>query len=572
MKKHLNVALFTASLLILFSCARQGTPSGGPKDVTPPVFVSSFPDTLAVNVDPNIKEIKINFDEYIQLKDYNKNAVISPPFEKNPVVSPITMAEKYVTIKLQESLQPNTTYSFNFGDAIQDYNENNKLKNFNYVFSTGSFIDSLSVKGKVYPVKDFKLPEKVLVGLYKYDENYNDSIPLKSKPYYISRVNELGEYELKFLKEGSYKIIAFEDEIENTKFDPAKEKVGFTDKIIDLNTSQNVDLKLFSPKKTYRITNLVQKGEGHLVLRTVGVEEPLKISLKDKTFNTLLVDQHLDKDSVNIWFNPKVDKIQGKSERLAFEIKHKDKIDNQTVLYSASSQEYEAAYTANKETKFQPNKDFNISGLIPIKSVKKELINVFRDTIPINFDVEIDPVNKQQLNFKFEKNLKEKFEINIYPKAIKDIFDVENDTLVYQFNTGTREDFGNLKFKINNLDPNPIIVQLLKNSKDFEVVEEVYSSDREFYFPNILPGEYYLRILVDANKNGVWDSGDFINQLQPESSYIYPTKLIIRPLWDSDETWIIGKESENFILLPEIKEEEKDKNKQNQNVNQQTDR
>ena len=572
MKKHLNVGLFAASLLTLFSCARQGTPSGGPKDVTPPAFVSSYPDTLAVNVDPNIKEIKINFDEYVQLKDYNKNAVVSPPFEKNPIVAPISMAEKYVSIKLQEPLQPNTTYSFNFGDAIQDYNENNKLSNFNYVFSTGSFIDSLSLKGKVFPGSDFKLPEKVLVGLFEYDENYNDSIPLKSKPYYISRVKENGEYELKYLREGKYKIIAFEDAIENSKFDVAKEKVAFTDQIIDLDNPKSVDLKLFTPKKNYRIEKIVQKGYGHIVVRTVGVQEPLKINLKDKSFQTLTIDQHLKQDSINIWFNPKVDKIEGKNERLSFEIQHKDKVETQTVLYVNPTQEFEPNYSTSKESKFPPNKDFKITGLAPIKSINKNLINVFRDTIAIKFDAEIDPINKQQINFKFNKDLKEKYEINVYPKAITDIFDEVNDTLVYQIATGAREDFGNLRVKINNLEPNPIFIQLIKDSKEFDVLDEVYSTEREFYFPNIDPGEYYLRILVDANKNGVWDSGEYIGQIQPEPSYIYPTKLIIRPLWDSDETWIIGKESENFILLPEVKVDEKDKTKQNQNRNQQTNR
>lgn len=570
MKKHLNVGLFAAFLLTLFSCARQGTPSGGPKDETPPVFIKSFPDTLATNVDPNIKEIKIHFDEYIQLKDYNKNAVVSPPFEKNPIVSPLTMAEKYVTIKLQEPLQPNTTYSFNFGDAIQDFNENNKLSNFNYVFSTGNYIDSLSLKGKVFPGIDFKLPEKVLVGLYQYNENYNDSIPLQSKPYYISRVNEKGEFDLKYLREGKYKIIAFEDAIENSKFDIAKEKVAFTDQIIDLDNPKEVNLKLFRPKKSYRIEKITQKGVGHIVLKTIGLEEPLKISLKDKSFSTLMIDQHPTKDSVNIWFNPNVDKIEGRNERLTFEIDYKGKIDTQTVLYTNSNQEYKPTYKSEQESKLSPNKDFSIIGSAPIKSINKSLINVFKDTIPVQFDAIIDSVNNQKINFKFDKNLKENFEVNIYPKAIIDLFDAPNDTLVYQINMGSREDFGNLKVRINNLESNPIFVQLIKNSKDFEVLEEVYSTNREFYFPNITPGEYYLRVLVDTNKNGIWDSGDYLSQLQPEPSYIYPNKLIIRALWDSDETWIIGKDSENFILLPEVKEE--DKNKQNKNVNLQTNR
>lgn len=109
MNKAVVLSLFLLGIISFNSCARQGTPSGGPRDETPPKLIGSNPDTLAVNVDPNIKEIEINFDEYIQIKEYSKNSVISPPFDRNPIVTPISMAEKKVKIKLQEPLQPNTT-------------------------------------------------------------------------------------------------------------------------------------------------------------------------------------------------------------------------------------------------------------------------------------------------------------------------------------------------------------------------------------------------------------------------------------------------------------------------------
>jgi len=557
MKKLVVASLLMAGIFSLNSCARKGSPSGGPKDIDPPVMVASFPDTMAVNVDPNVKEIRIDFNEYIQLKEYNKNVVISPPFEKAPVVTPLSMAAKELKIKLQEPLQPNTTYNINFGDAIQDYNEGNKLSNFSYVFSTGSYIDSLNVKGRISPGFDFELPKKTLVGLYKITEEYNDSVILKSKPYYISRADENGNFDLKYLSQGKYKIIAFEDVIENTKFDPAKEKVAFHNEIIDLKGNASVDLKLFKQKPNYRFSKAEQKGYGHIVFRTEGATQPVTVSILEREFPTAVIDAHPANDSINFWFNPKTEGFTNKSERISFEVKHGDKVDKATVLYSNPVKEYEFNFKTISNLKLAPTSPFEIAGSAPIASIDKSLINVFKDTVQIPFDVRINEKDKQIVEFLFEKNLGENFEVNAYPNAFKDIFNTPNDTLVYQFKTGQREDFGNLKVRLQNLPEAPIFLQLIQKNQTYKVVQERTGTSREFEFPNLTPGEYYLRVLIDSNNNGAWDSGNVLDQIQPEPVYIYPDKILIRAMWDSDETWIIGKESEFTVPIEkEVKEEQ----------------
>lgn len=557
MKKLVVASLLMAGIFSLNSCARKGSPSGGPKDIDPPVMVASFPDTMAVNVDPNVKEIRIDFNEYIQLKEYNKNVVISPPFEKAPVVTPLSMAAKELKIKLQEPLQPNTTYNINFGDAIQDYNEGNKLSNFSYVFSTGSYIDSLNVKGRISPGFDFELPKKTLVGLYKITEEYNDSVILKSKPYYISRADENGNFDLKYLSQGKYKIIAFEDVIENTKFDPVKEKVAFHNEIIDLKGNASVDLKLFKQKPNYRFSKAEQKGYGHIVFRTEGATQPVTVSILEREFPTAVIDAHPANDSINFWFNPKTEGFTNKSERISFEVKHGDKVDKATVLYSNPVKEYEFNFKTISNLKLAPTSPFEIAGSAPIASIDKSLINVFKDTVQIPFDVRINEKDKQIVEFLFEKNLGENFEINAYPNAFKDIFNTPNDTLVYQFKTGQREDFGNLKVRLQNLPEAPIFLQLIQKNQTYKVVQERTGTSREFEFPNLTPGEYYLRVLIDSNNNGAWDSGNVLDQIQPEPVYIYPDKILIRAMWDSDETWIIGKESEFTVPIEkEVKEEQ----------------
>ena len=222
-------------LLILTACARQGTPTGGPRDETPPRFLNATPDTLSTNVSTDLSEIRIDFDEYLVLKDYTQNIIVSPPLSSTTTFTPVGTPNKSIRIKLNEALAPNTTYNINFGNAIQDHNEGNVLPYFQYVFSTGEYIDSLELNGKVRVPFVREQPKNLMVGLYKIDSTYNDSIILQQKPLYIAKANEKGEFTLNYLKEGKYQLIAFDDEVNNMQYDFGKEKFGFIDEFIDLN-------------------------------------------------------------------------------------------------------------------------------------------------------------------------------------------------------------------------------------------------------------------------------------------------------------------------------------------------
>ena len=130
-------------LVMLYSCARRGRPIGGEKDIDAPILISATPDHKSVNFDT--KKIRINFNEYIKLEDVNKQLVISPPMENQPIISPVGTASKFINIKILDTLKENTTYTLNFGNSVKDNNEGNVLEQFKYVFSTGNYIDSLNV-------------------------------------------------------------------------------------------------------------------------------------------------------------------------------------------------------------------------------------------------------------------------------------------------------------------------------------------------------------------------------------------------------------------------------------------
>ncbi|WP_291118033.1 Ig-like domain-containing protein [Empedobacter sp. UBA7248] len=561
MNKTTRFSLLMLTILMVISCARQGSPTGGPKDETPPVFLKADPDTLATNVDVNLQEATINFDEYILLKEYSKNVVVSPSFQIPPIVTPQALAKKYISIKFQEPLLPNTTYSFNFGDAIQDFNENNKLSNFQYVFSTGSFIDSLKVTGRVNSSYDFKLPEKILVGLYKVDSTYKDSIILQKKPYYIARANDKGEYQLNYLASGKYKLIAFEDKVENVMYDYGKERLAFHNEPIELNANQQINLNLFNQKPAYRKPEASFKQEGLIVFKTTGATDDVTITPVGKEFKTAYIQKFPKQDSINFWFNPKVDTIVGKSAKLNFKVQHKDQIDEISALYSKSNTERKLEFKALNDQKLAPNKPFKVQANAPIKSLDLSKIYVFKDTVSIPFKVSIDTVNAQNLNFAFDKNLDEKFEVNIYPNALTDVLGEKNDTLAYPIKMGTRGDFGHLKLTLQNTPSKPFILQFLKTDKDFTVIEELYNPANKNYFEFnfIEPGEYLFRLLVDENENGKWDTGDYLSGKQPEPIYLYPEPIKIRAMWDATETWVLGEANQPVSLPNDDKDSDKNR-------------
>ena len=183
-KKVLQLVSVSILLLLVVQCAKRGTPTGGPKDETPPVLVRADPPNYTTNFDR--KEIRIYFDEYIKLKDISKNLIVSPPMDPKAQVSPQGSASRYIDIQITDTLTPNTTYQFNFGESVTDNNEGNAFPFFKYVFSTGDYIDSLNVTGVIRDALLQKPDEYVTVMLYEADSTYSDSIVYKDVPRYIT--------------------------------------------------------------------------------------------------------------------------------------------------------------------------------------------------------------------------------------------------------------------------------------------------------------------------------------------------------------------------------------------------
>jgi hypothetical protein len=228
------VSLFLLRIPLFTGCANIVPPSGGPRDSLPPVLITANPPLNALHFDG--KKIVFNFDEYIDMKEIRNNLTVNPVPKIPPTV---TSHLKTVTVVLKDTLQPNTTYSLNFGRAITDINEGNVLKNFSYTFSTGNYLDSIRLSGRVIIAYSGK-PDSTLVAIL-HDRLY-DSAVAKQRPRYVARLDSSGNYTFLHVKPGSYALYALKDESGTYEYTSPAQIFAFADSTINLSNNNSAPL------------------------------------------------------------------------------------------------------------------------------------------------------------------------------------------------------------------------------------------------------------------------------------------------------------------------------------------
>ena len=242
-------------MLITFNsgCAQIGAPTGGPKDTLAPVLTKASPENNKINFTGN--KITLSFNEYIELKDLSSNILVSPVPKTNPTVG---YNLKTVTVKLRDTLQPNTTYSINFGNAIVDIHEGNIMKDFTYTFSTGPFIDSMKFSGKVILAETGKADSTIAVYLYK---DAVDTSVTSRKPNYIARTDGQGKFTFKNLPAEHFRIYALKDGDGGKTYNAKTELFAFNDE--EINTAENVkDVILFAYAEEKPAASSSQRNTG----------------------------------------------------------------------------------------------------------------------------------------------------------------------------------------------------------------------------------------------------------------------------------------------------------------------
>ncbi|OED38361.1 hypothetical protein AB832_04680 [Flavobacteriaceae bacterium (ex Bugula neritina AB1)] len=534
-KKSYTLLFSMLSLILIISCAKKGSITGGEKDEIPPKFIKATPPNFSTNFNSN--EIRIYFDEFIKLDDPQKQIIISPPMDPNPSITPLGSANKYIKIKFLDSLLENTTYSINFGESIVDNNEGNPNPFFRYVFSTGNSLDSLSINGVVRDAIEKEADPFITVALYEVDSTYTDSIVFTQVPRYITNTLDSISFSIDNIKEGTYKLIALKDETTDYKYQPKQDKIGFYEKVITLpaDTATTFTIDLFKEILDFKALKPKQISKNSFVFGYEGVADSMKASIISNTPENYEYRTFLDKekDTLHYWFRPFF-----KADSLIFEVTNGTNF-RDTIVGRFKDQYKDSLLLSNNAKGSLPfNKDFTIYSKTPLDSINEKLISLTdKDTAQVPFSVRLDKTTNEAI-FQFERTEDNLYQIQLLPEALKDFVGNINDTINFNFKTKKLADYGTIFLTLQNAKEFPILVQITDEKGNF-IAEKITTNLDTLVFENLDPGKYNLRVIFDANKNGKWDTGNFLKGIQPEKVVYYPQIIEVRANWELKQTFVL---------------------------------
>ena len=532
----IGVRLFTSIILVIlnFSCAKRASPTGGPKDSIPPILTNASPKLNTTYF--NKTGFTLTFDEYISLKDISKQLIISPPLNSDQYkVLPASGASKKIYLELKDSLLENTTYTFNFGNSIVDYNESNPISFFTYTLSTGANIDSLYIRGNIIDAFEKDTQTFISLQLYPVDSVYNDSVIYNKKPLYVTSTLDSTIYEFKNLREGKYNLIALQDVSGNYFFDQSIDKIGFLNSLIELPKDSVINLRLFKERKNFSWASPNFVNEHHVVLAYFGDYKNESFSLISKVPKTFqsLVTKSRETDSLNYWFKG------AKLDSIKFEFEIQDTLRTKTA-YLRKPIEDSLVIKSVTNGPLKLKSKFEVSSNLPIVSVDSTFVKVFNvDSINVPVSLKILE-NYDRILIDFEVLPNDKYNITLLPNALEDFWGRTNDTLTFNTPTKKIEDYGNIYLRVIHNLPHPYIIELIQNKK----VIRRYDSPLEgglYSFELLDPGKYFVRLIEDSNNNRRWDTGSYLDKVQPEKVIYYWKEIDLRANWDMNETFNVNQ-------------------------------
>ena len=537
------VLLFLSSLLLLMTvkCAKRASPTGGPRDSIPPVLVNANPKLNTTFFDK--EGFTLTFDEYVTLKDVSKQLIVSPPLSSSQYkVYPTTGASKKISLVLNDSLMDNTTYTFNFGESIVDFNEGNPTPFLTYTLSTGATIDSLYIKGKVLDAFEKDTETFISLQLYPVDSIYKDSTIYTQKPLYVTSTLDTTVYRFQNLRAGKYNLIALQDLAGNYLFDQSVDKIGFVNQLIELPQDSIIDLKLFKEKTNFSWDAPYFINDHHVALAYYGEYEaqPYKmISEVPSTFKSL-VTKSREKDSLNFWFKGAT------LDSIKFELEIRDTLRTKTAFLKEPIEDSLVISQFTKGTLRLKNL-FELSSNLPVTTVDNSRLLVTNvDTVPIPAQLKIME-NYDRIAIDFEVLPNDRYTVTLYPNALEDFWGRTHDTLVYRTSTKKIEDYGNIYLRVQHDSPHPYLIELLNNNKVVRRYDSLVPGNN-YSFELLDAGKYTVRLIEDANNNKLWDTGDYLEKRQPEKVIYYWKEIDLRANWDMNETF---NTAQNYPDLPE---------------------
>ena len=362
--------------------------------------------------------------------------------------------------------------------------------------------------------------------LYEYNENYNDSLVYKEVPRYISNTLDSTGFEFKNIKAGKYKLIALKDQASNYTYEPKLDKIGFSSETITIPGDSVAEITLFKEEPEFKYVRAKQISKNQFQVGYEGKLTEPELSLLgikgDSIKTTFFKDP--EKDTLNFWVKPFF-----KQDSLLILAKSKIKTDTLTARYKDQYKDSINLKAVLKTLKL--NEDLVVTSNTPIEKFDPTFSKlVDQDTIEVAFKHQLDSL-KNELKISFDKKESTRYAFKLLPGAITDFIENTNDTLNIKVSTLAEADYGKLVMKFTDVENEHTIIQLMKGEK-VEAESLLTKDSPNITFTSIEPGDYTVRIIYDENNNGIQDTGDYLQQRQPEKMYFYTKPVTVRANWD----------------------------------------
>ena len=588
--KSLYYIFIIIAAAVMYSCANIGNPSGGPIDKTPPIFMRSNPTPNAVNVKD--RKIEIFFDEIVTLKDPSTKIIVSPAQTEMPRMSALG---RKVTVELVDSLLPNTTYTIDFSNSIQDNNEGNAIDNFAFAFSTGSVIDSMRVSGYVLDSRTLEPMQSVVVGL---QSNLADSAFHKEKLQRVALTNDRGQFTIRNVSPGSYHIFALKDLDRDYKFGNPTEDIAFLDSIIvpsigtreaadtvynDLNEidtimratrpayfPNDILLSMFNEdRKSQYLANNLRVDSTRISLTFAAASDTLPslsiVGRNDVPDQWYTLERSQTNDTLTYWIRPphlvSADTLMVATTYLRTDTASNLSWGTDTLKFTFQRQKAKKKKKNEETDSLEQIRFMELHPLAngtqevyaplllqtgtPIERYSREAFHLQRklqnDTIFYPAEIKSialrdSTLNRRDLVLKVDWEPGAAYTLAVDSLAMTDIYGLQTKPLKVDFNVRKMEEYGNIVFNITAVRDSAI-VELLDGTEKIVLRAPVKNHRAELL--NLLPGKYYARLFIDRNGNGKYATGNYDMHLQPEETVYYPGAINLKKNWDVEQTWDI---------------------------------
>ena len=596
--------IFILVLLLLSSCAKIGRPTGGPRDKEPPVVVETVPPYGATGYSGYKVEITLN--EYVALDNINENLLVSPPDKKKPKV---WIKGKTVIAEFEEDFKDSTTYLLNFQDAIKDLNESNILEDYQFAFSTGDVLDSLSVTGNVFLADNLEVPEKVFVLMHR---NLADSAVKKQMPDYIALLDRFGYFRMDHVRPGKYNLYALLDADNNKTYNLKTEAFAFLESPIEVNADSNwmpivkdtvtlrktlpvrgtikPELKI-NPKDTIALT-----GKNMLMLFTESPtdrflkssERKLKyqleyvlslppdtmefgFSIPDADSGSYLAERSMLGDTLLVWLTDTALYNQNQiTTFLRYPVTDTAgivEIKTDTVSLRFVPPKTTRATTVKKPESLliannmiagavKPGQKVFFKAETPLYQPDTSMIRLYditkKDTLIVPYLFRKDSLTSTRYYFDFTILPDKKYFFVADSGAFKNYYGECSDSIGIRISQKPADSYGKLIFSIKNGEGD-MIVQLMDKSEKNMIRQSSRTGDGKVEFPLLEPGTYRAKIIFDSNGDGKWTTGDFTKGRIPEAVTYYPKEIEVKAKFELDQDWDVGVRYEKDVKMRSIK-------------------